>query len=313
MAAEHGLNPGRGRRILLAGATGYIGRHVLHELQRRRHHVTALVRRANHGLDADDVRLVDLLDEDRICAQLEDEAFAGVVSCIASRTGVRDDAWAVDYQANLNLLKAGIRAGAGHFVLLSAICVQRPRLAFQQAKLAFEKKLAESGLDFSIVRPTAFFKSLAGQIERVRAGKPYLMFGDGRLTACKPIAEQDLAEFIVDCLSDEQRRNRILPIGGPGEAITPREQGEMLFELTGKPPRFTKIPPGLLKFVAAALAPPGVWIPALRDKSEYARIGHYYATESMLVWNNESGRYDAAATPSTGTLTLRQFYEQAID
>jgi divinyl chlorophyllide a 8-vinyl-reductase len=54
-------------------------------------------------------------------------------------------------------------------VLLSAICVQKPELAFQHAKLAFERALIDSGLAYTIVRPTAFFKSLSGQVDRVSA------------------------------------------------------------------------------------------------------------------------------------------------
>jgi hypothetical protein len=51
------------------------------------------------------------------------------------------------------------------------------------------------------VRPTAFFKSLAGQVELVKQGKPYVMFGDGNLASCKPISEQDLARFMADCIT----------------------------------------------------------------------------------------------------------------
>ena len=52
-----------------------------------------------------------------------------------------------------------------HFVLLSAICVQKPLLEFQRAKLKFENELMAAGdITYSIVRPTAFFKSLAGQV-----------------------------------------------------------------------------------------------------------------------------------------------------
>jgi divinyl chlorophyllide a 8-vinyl-reductase len=157
------------------------------------------------------------------------EKFDALVSCIASRQGAPKDAWAVDYQANAHALEAAKTAGVGHFVLLSAICVQKPRLAFQNAKLAFERELIKSGVPFSIVRPTAFFKSLSGQVERVKSGRSYLVFGDGRQTACKPISDTDLANFLAACLSDPALRNRVLPIGGPGPAITPREQGEMLF------------------------------------------------------------------------------------
>ncbi len=38
------------------------------------------------------------------------------------------------------------------------------------------------------------------QVELVKDGKPYVMFGDGTLAACKPISEQDLAAFITDCV-----------------------------------------------------------------------------------------------------------------
>lgn len=48
----------------------------------------------------------------------------------------------------------------------------------------------------------------------------------------------------------------------------------------------------------------------MKAKAEFARIGHYYATESMLVWDEAQGRYDAAATPETGSETLFEFYER---
>jgi divinyl chlorophyllide a 8-vinyl-reductase len=123
--------------------------------------------------------------------------------------------------------------GIKNFVLLSAICVQKPLLGFQQAKLAFENELIASGLTYSIVRPTAFFKSLSGQVKRLKQGKPFLLFGDGQLTACKPISDQDLGQYMAKCLSDKNLQNAVLPIGGPGPAITPLQQGEYLFRLMG--------------------------------------------------------------------------------
>ncbi len=53
--------------------------------------------------------------------------------------------------------------------------------------------------------------------------------------------------------------------------------------------------------------------PAIAAKAELARIGRYYATESMLVLNPDTGRYDAAATPSTGTETLFDFYARVVN
>lgn len=97
-----------------------------------------------------------------------------------------------------------------HFILLSAICVQKPLLEFQKAKLQFESELrAMDGVTHSIVRPTAFFKSLAGQVESVKKGGPYVMFGDGHLAACKPISEEDLAAFMAECVTDTTKRDQV--------------------------------------------------------------------------------------------------------
>lgn len=59
------------------------------------------------------------------------------------------------------------------------------------------------------MRPTAFFKSLAGQIELVKQGKPYVMFGDGKLASCKPISERDLARFMADCITGARQAGRL--------------------------------------------------------------------------------------------------------
>ena len=107
----------------------------------------------------------------------------------------------------MNALPPARKSGAEQMVLLSAICVQKPRLAFQRAKLAFEKALLASGLIYSIVRPTAYFKSLPGQIGRLRQGKPFLVFGGGGLAACKPISDADATpETSRDRLRDYYRR-----------------------------------------------------------------------------------------------------------
>lgn len=312
-------------RVFMLGATGTIGRATVRALVARGHEVVCFVRpRAGVGgrLQADDtarllpgasVRLGDVRDPASLVHDgCRGERFDALVSCLASRTGAPRDAWAIDHQAHVHALDAARQAGVSQVVLLSAICVQKPVLAFQQAKLAFEQALIASGLTYSIVRPTAFFKSLSGQIERVRRGKPFLVFGDGLMTACKPISDDDLGAFLADCLTDASRHNRVLPIGGPGEAITPRQQGEHLFALLGLQPRFKSVPVKLLDAIIAVLGTAGRVVPALADKAELARIGRYYATESMLVLDPVTGRYDAAATPSTGSQTLFDFYADVV-
>lgn len=321
------VDPGapRRRRVLVVGATGTIGRETVRALVERGHEVVCLIRpragpRGTLGRDESarllagaTVRFGDATDPMSLAADgVRGERFDAIVSCLASRTGASRDAWAVDYRAHVDLLAVARAAQVPQMILLSAMCVQRPRLAFQRAKLAFEQLLVASGLTYSIVRPTAFFKSLSGQIDRVRRGKPYLLFGDGTLTACKPIGDADLGAYLAECLTDDKRHDRILPIGGPGEAITPRQQGERLFALLGRRPRFRQVPVRLLDAVAALLGMLGRVSPALAEKAELARIGRYYATESMLVLNPETGRYDADATPSAGSETLFDFYARVI-
>lgn len=110
------------------------------------------------------------------CIYNEDDV--AVISCLASRSGVKKDSYLIDYQATLNVMQAAQQAqqsqlpnNAVHFVLLSAYCVAKPLLQFQFAKLDFEKALvaaaeaSQSKLRYSIVRPTAFFKSVSGQFE----------------------------------------------------------------------------------------------------------------------------------------------------
>ncbi|MEQ8411535.1 MAG: NAD(P)H-binding protein [Erythrobacter sp.] len=308
------------RRVLLAGASGTIGRAAARALVDAGHHVTCVLREsasareAAMALEGDGcaVHFADLGDTAALAERFAGSEAQVVMSCIASRSGSPRDSKRVDHDANLALLEAAEAAGADHFILLSAICVQRPKLAFQHEKLRFEARLKQSPLAQTIVRPTAFFKSLSGQVERVRAGKPFLIFGDGELTACKPISDRDLGRFLALCVTDPNKRDAILPIGGPGPAISLKEQGTMLCELAGREPAFKSVPPRMFTLASRVLglgAPFAEWF---AEKSEYARIAHYYATESMLVLDPDSGEYSDRATPEFGEDTLRAHYERLL-
>jgi divinyl chlorophyllide a 8-vinyl-reductase len=279
---EAAANP---RRIALAGAEG--------------HYVAALPRAA-------------LIEPNALAEGLHDDRIEVLISCIASRSGAPDDAVAVDYGANATLLEAAREAGVEQFILLSAICVQRPRLAFQHAKLRFEAELQASGIGYTIIRPTAFFKSLSGQVARVKAGKPFLIFGDGNLTACKPISDDDLARFIASVIGNPEALGKVLPIGGPGPAVSLRDAGALLFAAAGKEPRFRSVSPAMFTFASKLLslgAPFSAWFAA---KAEFARIAHYYATESMLVLDAATGEYSADLTPEFGSETLADHYRRLL-
>lgn len=317
--------------VLVAGSTGYIGKFVVKELVDRGFNVIAIarersgIRGKNSKEDAlNQLKGANVCFSDVTHLKILEKSLENlgvpidvVVSCLASRSGGVKDSWKIDYEATKNSLVAGRTCGASHFVLLSAICVQKPLLEFQRAKLKFEADLMreaeeDSRFTYSIVRPTAFFKSLGGQVELVRDGKPYVMFGDGKLCACKPISEQDLASFIADCVLSEDKINQVLPIGGPGKALTPLEQGEMLFRLLGKEPKFLKVPIGIMDFAIGVLDFLVKVFPSMEDAAEFGKIGRYYAAESMLVLDPETGEYSAEQTPSYGKDSLEEFFERVL-
>jgi divinyl chlorophyllide a 8-vinyl-reductase len=314
----NGLVPGS-LRILLLGATGTTGTGVGRELARRGHRVVCFVRPRGDGEAVSlpfpcQIRTGDATDPSSLARDgFRGEYFDAVISCMASRTGAPDDAWAVDYMAHMTALVAARAAGAELFLQLSAICVQKPRLQFQRAKLAFEQALMNSGLNWSIIRPTAFFKSLSGQVERVRAGKPFMVFGDGTLTACKPIGVNDLSVFVADTVEDTTRWNRALAVGGPGPALTPLDHGALLAEAVGREPEYRHIPVAVLRAAVRVLSTLGAVLPPLRARAELARIGLYYATESMLVWDDRAEAYDADATPEFGQERLGDYFRRLVE
>jgi divinyl chlorophyllide a 8-vinyl-reductase len=296
--------------VLLLGATGTIGRATAGALREAGFAVVALVRPGGAVLQGCRVVEGRVTDPGDVAALLRAVRPAAVVSCLASRTGAPSDAWAVDHAAHSLVLREALRVGVGRFVLLSAICVQKPMLEFQRAKLAFEAELQASGLTWSIVRPTAYFKSLSGQVKRVQEGRSYLVFGDGQMTACKPISDCDLGRYLALCLTDPATENRVLPIGGPGPAISNLDQAAMLERLLGRKVSVRHVPVALMDGIVGALSLAGRLSPKLKAKAELARIGRYYATESMLVW--DGAHYDADATPEFGGDRLEDHYDAML-
>ncbi|OEU19213.1 3,8-divinyl protochlorophyllide a 8-vinyl reductase [Fragilariopsis cylindrus CCMP1102] len=315
--------PGTGKTAVIAGASGYIGKSVVRESVRQGFKTIALVRdkekitskqgEAMYGqfFEGADVVECDVTNPDQLTKTLEKikseegcDGIDAVVSCLASRSGIKKDAYAIDYQASKNCLDSGISVGARHFVLLSAFCVKNPWLQFQQAKLKFEADLqGQNTMSHTIVRPTAFFKSVSGQLEVVQQGAPFVMFGDGKVTRCNPIAEGDLATYLVDSITDKSRENAAIDLGGPDEPLTMLKQGEMLFSAVGKKPFFVFAPLWLFDAIIDSLQ----WVAdkfeseKFENAAELGRIGKYYAVEDMLTTKPEE---------KFGTITLQEHYDR---
>lgn len=314
---------GEGKTSIIAGATGYIGKSTVRESVRQGYNTIALVRDASkvtgkqgqalYGKYFEGAKVVecDVTDLDALTKTMaeiskESNGVDAITSCLASRSGIKKDAYLIDYQATLNCLLAGSDSSvnARHFVLLSAFCVKNPWLQFQQAKLKFEAALKEQEkMTYSIVRPTAFFKSVSGQLEVVQQGAPFVMFGDGKVTRCNPISEADLATYLIDCISDKSRENTCVDLGGPDEPLTMLKQGEMLFDAVGKEPNFFFAPLWLFDVIIDSLQ----WVAdtfnseKFENAAETGRIGKYYAVEDMLTTDPKE---------KFGTMTLKEHYEK---
>lgn len=321
MAADDGIvttDVGRGKIAVVAGATGYIGKSTVREAVRQGYTTIALVRDATKTdgvasfFAGAKVVECDVTDANALTKTLANiKADQGldvdtIISCLASRSGIKKDAYAIDYQATQNCLEAGCdpRVQARHFVLLSAFCVKNPWLQFQQAKLKFEASLQEqTAMTYSIVRPTAFFKSVSGQLEVVQGGSPFVMFGDGEVTRCNPISEADLATYLIDSIAEKSRENKIINLGGPDEPLTMKTQGEMLFKATGKEEKYIFAPLWLFDTIIDSLQ----WLAEafrsekLEDAAELGRIGKYYAVESMITTDPEE---------KFGTMTLQEHFDK---
>lgn len=318
---------GVGKTAVVAGSTGYIGRACVRECVARGYNTIALVRDASRATDDEALEGASLIE----CDVTNMEAMQGimqeiangshlsvnaaavrldnggtqknrtpppvdmVISCLASPSGIESEVYAIDYQASLNLLDAGRHpsVSARHFVLLSAFCCRNPILKLQQAKLKFENELAkQSEMTYSIIRPTAFFKSVSGQYESIVQGNSYVLFGDGAVTQCNPIAEEDLAIYMCDSALDEyrdQRWGKILNVGGPDKPLSNKMLGEMMFKAINKPAKFVYVPTRifdfsilLIEFIAKTW-PSQKW----EDVLETSKIGKYYAVEDMLTTKDE--------------------------
>ena len=296
-------------KIFVAGATGYIGKNVVKSALEQNFDVIAATRKesADFGLKDQNLTMIKISEsDDSWIANLKDiDVF---ISCLASRSGEPKDAHHVDFKLNNLLLEKAKSIECSQFILLSAICVQKPKLDFQFEKLAFEEKLRNSGLNFSIIRPTAYFKSLSGQIENIKKGKPYIYFGDGKLTQCNPISEQDLSLFILSCIRDKNKWKKLLPIGGPNQSLTPKNVGEMLFEIFEVTPKYRSFPTKILDVIGLFFLIGSPFSNWAKNKYELIKIAKYYATESMLVWDEDKMCYDPFKTPSTGKDTLEQYF-----
>lgn len=253
------------KKILVAGATGQLGRLVVLELKHRGYAVHALARNPEKlsGLPVDKQFGADLSRPERlrgVCDGIE-----AVISCAGASMnmntyGDRTSFFEIDHRGNANLLAEAKRASVKKFIYVSLAEAARLRQTeYADAHERFVAELAASGVDYSIIRPTGFF-GFHLEILKYAAKGLGLVIGTGECRT-NPVHEADVARAAVDALDQNQRE---IAIGGP-EVFTRKETVELAFAAIGRSPRLLSIPPGLFKVMIAPLKLINPRIHALMD------------------------------------------------
>lgn len=243
--------------VLVAGASGMLGRCVAQVLRNRGLRVRALTRDPQR-LARSNAQVDEVVTGDASVPAQAASAVAGaraVISCLgASVQPALGHGWrgffAVDTRANTRLIEAAEAAGVERFVYVSTL--HRPgmeTLAYVRAHEAVAERLLGGKLAGTVIRPTGFFSALASLLELARAG-PLPQIGDGSARS-NPIADEDLAEVCVRALE-------VVPgvqeVGGP-EVLSRRELGELVFAALGLPPKVRAVSPAAVRTIGALLRP----------------------------------------------------------
>jgi uncharacterized protein YbjT (DUF2867 family) len=199
---------------LVTGATGGIGRRVVRLLREREQLVRTFVRLTSRYGELEqrgaEVFIGDLRQDKDI-----QKACRGV-QYIISTHGSGTDAQALDYRANIELIDQAKEQGVQHFVFISVLGADRGYEDAQvfKAKLAVEKYLQASGLNYTILRPSGLASNLIPLAEQFRQTGIYLLNGDAK-NRTSIVSTDDLAQIAVDSVTVEGARNQIFPVGGP--------------------------------------------------------------------------------------------------
>jgi len=275
------------KKVLIAGATGYLGGFVAREFKGRGWFVRALARtpeKLDHlGNSVDEVfqgQVTRPETLDGVCDGM-DVVFSSV-GITRQKDGLtfRD----VDYQGNKNLLETALQAGVGKFIYISVFNGPNlPHLDIVRAHEEFVEQLKVSGIDYTVVRPTGYFSDMGELMEMARKGRVYL-FGHGR-NRVNPIHGADLA---VSCADAAEQCETEVDVGGP-QTLTWEEMAELAFEPLGLPARITRIPGWMMWSV--------VWLTRLFNRHQGELMAFFTTMATTEV-----------VAPSMGTHTLIDHY-----
>jgi len=244
--------------IFVAGATGFLGGEICRRLVASGESVRGLIRPTSDPGVVDRLRALGVetvVGDVRDRASL-DAACRGARIVVSTVTTTRsrqpgDSIEATDETGQLNLVGAARDAGVERFVFVSYSRQLDDDGPLTRAKRTVEERLRESGMTWTILRPSYFMEVwLSPNVGFDFNQRKATLYGDGE-RKISFISLGDVAEFAVRTVQTGEPANTAIELGGP-DAFSPLEVVRIFEETCSQPFEVQHVPENALRDQFAA-------------------------------------------------------------
>lgn len=265
-------------RILVTGATGFLGSRIVEGLSRRpEHQLSCAVRSKVSFANCRSVNVGDLSAHTDWAKAVERQEV--VIHAAARAHIMKDDAVSplteyrkVNVDGTLNLARQAAEMGVRRFIFISSIKVNgeqtgeggaftadqppAPEDAYGISKLEAEQALqalaVETGMEVVIIRPPLVYGpgvkgNFATMIKLLDKGLPLPLGAVHNKRSL--VALDNLVDLIILCIDHPAATNQVF-LAGDGNDLSTAELLRGIGQAMGKPARLIPVPPGLLMFGA---------------------------------------------------------------
>lgn len=254
MAAGTSTDPAT---VLVAGASGYMGRHIVQALADSGYRVRPLAREqrslAPVAQYCDEVFIGQATRPDTLdglCHGVD-----AVISALGLRTlRSRPTAEQVDLGANRNILAQAQSAGVNRFVFIGVLHGRQlmPAVPILRPRERFIAELTDTELAWTVLRPTGAFNDMKEIFQAARRGWVPLI-GDGSAQV-NPVHPADIAQVAVEALNDVTLHRTEFGFGGP-DVFSYQEITGLAARVLGKQVRTVCLPYWPIDLITAGLRP----------------------------------------------------------